>query len=37
MHAYREVWDGESWWTSYEPFCTLRCALAYARKAWAQS
>jgi hypothetical protein len=33
MHVYREVWDGESWWGGYEPFCTLRCALDYARKA----
>jgi hypothetical protein len=34
MHVYREVWDGESWFASYEPFCTLRCALDYARKAY---
>lgn len=34
MHAYREVWDGESWWGGYDPFCTLRCALDYARKAY---
>jgi hypothetical protein len=31
---HRDVWDGESWWGGYEPFCTLRCALDYARKAW---
>jgi hypothetical protein len=35
MHAYREVWDGESWTGGYDPFCTLRCALSYARKAYA--
>jgi hypothetical protein len=34
MHAFREVWDGESWFGGYEPFCTLRCALDYARKAY---
>lgn len=33
---YREVWDGESWWGGYNPFCTLRCALSYARKAYAK-
>lgn len=26
-------WDGESWWHPYNPFCTLRCALSFAR--WA--
>ena len=31
-----DVWDGKSWMGGYEPFCTLRCALQYARKAWAQ-
>jgi hypothetical protein len=30
-----EVWDGKSWMGGYEPFCTLRCALSYARKAYA--
>jgi hypothetical protein len=30
-----EVWDGKSWYGGYEPFCTLRCALSYARKAYA--
>jgi hypothetical protein len=30
-----EVWDGKSWDGGYEPFCTLRCALSYARKAYA--
>lgn len=34
MYARREVWDGESWSTPYEPFCTLRCALSYARQAY---
>jgi len=33
MVMEREVWDGESWIGGYEPFCTLRCALAYAREA----
>jgi len=33
--AQYEVWDGEKIdGTPYEPFCTLRCALAYARKAY---
>jgi hypothetical protein len=31
-----EVWDGKSWMGGYEPFCTLRCALSYARKAYAR-
>jgi hypothetical protein len=30
-----DVWDGKSWMGGYEPFCTLRCALSYARKAYA--
>lgn len=30
----REIWDGESWEGGYKPFCTLRCALLYARKAY---
>jgi hypothetical protein len=30
-----EVWNGKSWYGGYEPFCTLRCALSYARKAYA--
>jgi hypothetical protein len=29
-----EVWDGKSWIGGYEPFCTLRCALSYARRAY---
>jgi hypothetical protein len=32
---HRWVWDGESYWGGYEPFCKLRCALEYARKAYA--
>lgn len=35
MHSmYRETWDGESYVKPYEPFCKLRCALDYARKAY---
>lgn len=33
--AYREIWDGESFVGGYHPFCTLRCALDYARRAYA--
>jgi len=32
--ATRSIWDGESWRGGYNPFCTLRCALDYARKAY---
>ena len=32
--AYRDVWDGVTWFKPYEPFCTLRCALAYAQAAF---
>ena len=35
--AHISVWDGESYVGGYKPFCTLRCALEYARKAYAQS
>lgn len=35
--GYYEVWDGETWLTAYAPFCTLRCALDYARKAYARA
>jgi hypothetical protein len=31
------VWDGESWFKPYAPFCKLRCALDYARKAYAKT
>lgn len=34
MTATREIWDGETYSAPYEPFCTLRCALAYARRAY---
>ena len=29
-----EVWNGRDWSGGYPPFCTLRCALSYARKAY---
>jgi hypothetical protein len=29
-------WDGVSWFHKYNPFCTLRCALAYAKRAYAK-
>lgn len=32
---YRYIWDGMTYWTPHKPFCTLRCALAYAREAYA--
>ena len=32
----RTIWDGLSYMLPYEPFCTLRCALAYAREAYRQ-
>ncbi len=32
---YRTIWDGETWRMPYKPFCKLRCALDYARKAYA--
>ena len=32
----RTIWDGETWRGGYDPFCTLRCALDYARQAWVQ-
>lgn len=35
MTATRYTWDGESYWGGYSPFCTLRCALDYAREAYA--
>ena len=37
MVMYRTVWDGESWVGGYEPFCKLRCALDYARRAYARA
>lgn len=30
----RSTWDGETWHGGYVPFCTLRCALDYAREAY---
>lgn len=35
MIMTRYVWDGVSFATPYDPFCTLGCALAYAR--WARN
>lgn len=32
--AHRDLWDGESFVTPYDPFCSLRCALAYARRTY---
>lgn len=29
------VWDGKTYLGGYDPFCTLRCALSYARAAYA--
>jgi hypothetical protein len=37
MVGHRSIWDGETWWGGCKPFCTLRCALDYARKAYARS
>lgn len=37
LFGYYHVWDGETWVKPYEPFCTLRCALDYARRAHARS
>ena len=34
MIVSRDVWDGLTWHGGYTPFCTLRCALDYARKAY---
>jgi hypothetical protein len=36
MHATRWLWDGETYYGGYKPFCTLRCALDYARLAYAE-
>ena len=30
----RAIWDGVSYDAPYRPFCTLRCALKYARHAY---
>lgn len=32
LHA--SEWDGQTWFWKYNPFCTLRCALAYARRSY---
>src|SRR5262245_27322671 len=37
MVMRRLIWDGESYWRPYAPFCTLRCALDYARRAYARA
>lgn len=31
--GHYELWSGD-WFKPYDPFCTLRCALRYARKAY---
>ena len=34
-YRYRwELWDGRSWHGGERPFCTLRCATDFARKAY---
>lgn len=33
MRQTLTLWDGESWRGGYDPFCTMRCALNYARQA----
>ena len=35
-YAFLDIWDGERWGGGYKPFCTLRCALEYARKVYAE-
>jgi hypothetical protein len=30
----RWIWDGESYGSQHQPFCSLQCALKYARKAY---
>jgi len=37
LFGWHHVWDGETFVKPYEPFCTLRCALDYARRAYARS
>jgi hypothetical protein len=34
MSMSRKTWDGRTYHTLYDPFCTLRCALDYARLAF---
>jgi len=31
---HRKTWDGETWCGGYDPFCTMRCALDFATKAY---
>lgn len=33
----RRIWDGQSYETPYEPFCTVRCGFNYGRKSYAES
>lgn len=33
----RQIWDGESYTGGYDPFCTMRCALDYARRMFART
>jgi hypothetical protein len=35
--ALRTTWDGDSWVGNATPFCSLRCALDYARNAYRNS
>ena len=32
--AYRDIWDGETYMGGCKPFCTNKCAIDYARKAF---
>ena len=34
LKVERGAWDGVTWFHKYNPFCTLRCALGFARKAY---
>lgn len=36
MMVRYDLWDGESYNAPCSPFCTLRCALKYARRAYAE-
>src|SRR5262245_59039493 len=33
-YVFLDIWDGQTWDGGYRPFCTLRCALDYARRAF---
>ena len=37
MSGWYRIWNGASYFQPYQPFCTLRCALAYARKAYKEA